>query len=211
MLSTIEMTEEEFQRILNDLVITYNQAVEILRDSGIYPADKNGNPHQRLKSLEKGFVVFIEDISKATTGNHRVLVNHCGCAAPGTKEAIKKRCARPFREMAIRWDGNVALCCNDFRGVYKCGNLLDQSFEALWNNPFFDSARKLLMHRRSFYPCSICNAISWRVGLLPDKLGKLIMPNPSSLDYGIVEEALVGGPYTKPVLRPWEIQANGSG
>ena len=35
MLSTIEMTEEEFQRILNDLVITYNQAVEILRDAGI--------------------------------------------------------------------------------------------------------------------------------------------------------------------------------
>lgn len=35
MLSTIEMTEEEFQRILNDLVITYNHAVEILRDAGI--------------------------------------------------------------------------------------------------------------------------------------------------------------------------------
>lgn len=27
-----------------------------------------------------------------------------------------KRCAMPFREMAIRWDGSVALCCDDWRG-----------------------------------------------------------------------------------------------
>ena len=33
--STIEIPEEEFQGIMNELVTTYNQAAEILRDSGI--------------------------------------------------------------------------------------------------------------------------------------------------------------------------------
>lgn len=35
MLSTIEIPEEEFKGIMNELVITYNQAAEILRDAGI--------------------------------------------------------------------------------------------------------------------------------------------------------------------------------
>lgn len=51
MLSTIEITEVEFQGIMNELVITYNQAAEILRDAGVL----------RGKELAK----FTEDSSRA--------------------------------------------------------------------------------------------------------------------------------------------------
>jgi MoaA/NifB/PqqE/SkfB family radical SAM enzyme len=169
-----------------------------------YPKEKAGNPHSRRKPFER-ILTVIRDISKADKGTHSRLSNHAGAAAPRTDSHMGKRCAKPFRELSIRWDGSVAICCDDWRGVYKCGNVVKDGLIDVWNGPSFVAARKKLYHGlRDFGPCKGCNARSYRVGLLPDKKGAVKLPKPDAKDLTTIEQSIAGPPLTTPVLRPWE-------
>jgi len=172
-----------------------------------YPQEKEHNLHSGRRVGHRDIVV-IQDISKADTGNHSSLNTHCGGGMKPPSTVLKARCAKPFRELAIRWDGNVALCCNDFRGIYKVGSILEtRNLEGLWNHPRFWAARKKLYARdRNFGPCAPCNAKSMRVGLLPDHLGRVELAPPDSSDDQLIDQALAGASFTQPVLRSWEVE-----
>lgn len=175
-----------------------------LEDEGIavyeYPEDKRGNPHQRSN---KKFLSFIAPIDVTKTGTHSDLNNHCGSGGELDMSMSNKRCAKPFRELSFNWDGSVNLCCNDFIGEYHCGNIHDTDIEDLWNNEYFQSARRFLMvpNRDALRPCRGCTAKSHRVGLLPDKKGKDSMSAPTDADAATVLEALAGGPDRGPTKR----------
>lgn len=169
-----------------------------------YPKQKEANPHRR-RGINEHDLVIVQDISTASSGTHSTLNNHAGAGAPLDYSANGKRCAKPFRELAIRWDGNVAICCNDWRGAYKVGNVATTSLDGLWQHPAMQAARRKLYHgQRDFGPCHGCNATSYRPGLLPDQRGKLTLPKPDKNDLAQIEKALAGSPFTLPVLRSWE-------
>jgi hypothetical protein len=173
-----------------------------------YPKDKI-SPNKRYPSGTK-MIVAIEDIGSTGSVGSRKLSNHCGAAAPKVK-TMAKRCARPFRELIIRWDGHVLLCCNDWRGEMSMAHIDGASdLIKVWNNKVFKSARKLLYAKdRGFRPCVGCNNISFRVGFLPDKMGKETLPAPTEADRKCVAEATAGCPLTEPVKRPWETGMHG--
>lgn len=165
-----------------------------------YPADPKGNPHRRHN---KFFVSIMRDPSAEHSAKTPSLSNHCGAAFPKNDNGAGKRCHRPFREMSVRWDGSVAICCNDWRGEYKIGR---GSIADLWQSDRMYAARQKLYHgQRDFGPCDGCDSRSYRVGLLPDKLGKESMPEPNAETDRIISEALAGDPFTAPVYRNWEI------
>lgn len=165
-----------------------------------YPRQPEGNPHQRVPSKR---LVFIAPIDESTEGTHADLNTHAGCGAP--PKTIAARCAKPFRELSFRFDGNVALCCNDWRGTYQVGSIHDLSIEGIWQHERMQAARKkLLRAERDFGPCAKCDAVSYRPGLLPDKKGQQSLPLPTETDELIIREALEKGPYTAPVMREWE-------
>ena len=170
-----------------------------------YPSQKKANPHRRRKATDHDIVV-VQDISVASKGNHSTVNNHAGSAFPKNDKAQGKRCAKVFREMSIRWDGHVAICCNDWPGFYKCGHTLrGRSLEELWQNAAFRAARKKLYHgERDFGPCDGCDALSYRPGLLPDAKGKEEYDRVTEADLLAIEDALQEGPYTAAVVRPWE-------
>lgn len=176
-----------------------------------YPKDITANPHHRRKPGEHEWVV-IKDISEADKGVHATLNNHAGAGAPKNDRAAGKRCAKPFRELSIRWDGSIAICCNDWRGEYKCGNVIDDDLLTIWHGPAFIAARRKLYHGlRDFGPCAGCDALSYRPGLLPDKKGLHEVPLPTSNDEKAIRAALGGPSLTLPVLRPWELEGNDHG
>lgn len=170
-----------------------------------YPADPAGNPHQR-GPISRRMITLMEDISKASKGTHSSLNNHAGAAFPRNDRMMGKRCAKPFRELSVRWDGNVACCCNDWRGEVKMGNIVTDGLETVWNSEPFRALRQhLYVGDRDIGACTGCDARSYRVGLLPDPSGKDTLTPPDEESRAAVARAMEGGPYTKPVLRPWEV------
>lgn len=169
-----------------DMLVDYaaDNAIPFYR----YPEQKEGNPHQRHFGMR---IVRIEDISLNTTGTHKI-TNQAGNSGP--KESLEQRCAKPFRELNIRYDGNVAVCCDDWRGVYKIGNVLKQGVEAIWLHPAMDAARRYLWRgqRDQLQPCDGCNVRTFRNGLLPDKYGQDSMPPVNNESRGWARKAQAG-------------------
>lgn len=169
-----------------------------------YPKQKKANPHHRC-GVNNHFIVVVRDISIETRGTHSYLCGHGGAAFPPNDTMLGKRCAKPFREISIRYNGNIAICCDDFRGQYKCGSVIRTPLEKIWHNKFFNAARvKLYYGERDFGPCHMCDSRSFRLGLLPDRMGKKTMPQPNALTYRTIIKALSGRSYAEPVKRPWE-------
>ena len=165
-----------------------------------YPQDKDGSPHHRLKKGEK-LLTIIQDIASNDEGTH-VITNQGGSVGNLDKSMKHARCAKPFRELSFRWDGGVAICCDDWPGQYKIGNINEMGLLEIWHHPRFDAARRKLYHgQRDFGPCNGCNVRSYRVGLLPDKMGKDTMLEPTERTDVLIEFALAGKPFTLPVRR----------
>lgn len=169
-----------------------------------YPEQLEGNPHHRTNH---NFISVIFDIATSSKGTHAKLLNHCGAAAPLTDSKAGKRCAKPFRELSFHYNGNVAICCNDWRGVYDCGNINRNSLDEIWNGEAFQIARKALYNGlRIFKPCLGCNATSYRSGFLPDKKGKESLPKPTEEEIEYLNAKCEKPTLTKVILREWEIK-----
>uniref|UniRef100_A0A6M3L1E8 Putative iron-sulfur cluster-binding domain contining protein n=1 Tax=viral metagenome TaxID=1070528 RepID=A0A6M3L1E8_9ZZZZ len=199
-LNILLLDDYETYKISSKIIEKYKGPFEMR----YYPKDNAANPHRRRKPNEHE-IIITQDVSNQPGGTHGKLMNHCGCAFPLNDSMAGKRCARPFREISIRWDGSVSICCMDWRGIYKCGNVLKSSIDEIWNNKFFYAARIKLYHgERTFEPCLGCDTRSYRVGLLPDKKGKVKLSETDTYTENILTQAIAGRSYTKPVKRPWE-------
>lgn len=183
-------------------------AQEFFEQSGVlfynYPEQPEGNPHQRHPRSHK-FLSVIADIEESSKGTHATLTNHAGCGLPPLEEPLMKQCAKPFREIGVRWDGNMAGCCNDWRGVIKVGNVNDTSIEELWQGNVMGAMReKLFRGERDFSPCDVCDYRTYRNGLLPDNSGKAKLHRPDAQTEEDLKKAIRGAPYTEARLREWE-------
>ena len=171
-----------------------------------YPKDKNGNPHRRRKASDKDIVVGL-DLTLATNGTHAQVSNHAGSAFPLNHSQQGKRCAKPFRELSLRWDGNVAICCNDWAGVYKCGNVKEETIAKLWQNDAFFAARTKLYHgQRDFGVCHGCDNVTLRNGLLPDRMGRKAYDHPDHFINTLIRNAMEGEPYTPLVKKHYDFK-----
>jgi len=174
-----------------------------------YPQDRAGNPHVRRPRGSRT-LVQIRDISAqdkdSRVGNHSKIFNYAGLAFAPDDSMDGKRCHHPFRQFVVHWDGNVPLCCNSWDSPYNCGNVNEQSMEEIWQGPALGAAREMLIRgRRKDIPiCKGCNHRSYRVGLLPDLMGKGKLHAPDAQTEADIKEAMVAGPRDKLVRIPWK-------
>lgn len=123
-------------------------------------------------------VLLIPPIRTEKINLVRNLANHCGAAFRLDYRHSMKRCTMPFRELSFRYNGKVALCCDDFRGEYPIGDIQGMNIVELWNHERFQAARIMLYNKsRTFKPCHGCTNVSMRVGLLPDPTGQDTLPS----------------------------------
>ncbi len=80
----------------------------------------------------------------------------------------KKKCHLPFREIAIKFDGSVMMCCMDWQREAIMGQFPEQTYKQIWNGPLFDKVRKMLYQGRRdlLSPCDRCNYHPVKVGLI---------------------------------------------
>lgn len=60
----------------------------------------------------------------------------------GTARPRWDHCEQLWSKLVFLWNGEVAPCCNDFKGALKLGNVTEQSIESIWNSPFLESLRE---------------------------------------------------------------------
>lgn len=91
------------------------------------------------------------------------------------KLPLNKVCVRPFRMMLIDYTGNAILCCNDYFGKIKFGNIKDKTLLEMWNNELLNLYRLHLQNgKRDLPPCDKCDfdggAFSWNIPKLNEPL-----------------------------------------
>ncbi len=73
----------------------------------------------------------------------------------------KDRCALPFRQMVVRPDGKVSLCCNDALGKYTLGDVDKETLLDIWYGPKFQKVRECLYKgRQEWGNCRHCDTFS---------------------------------------------------
>ena len=196
-----KFSDEELQDVLDSLESEKGMHVELCRM-------RPGVPLYAPKNVKKHRLLVIPAIDEAEITMSRKLTNHCGAGMPPSGDHVHKTCTRIFRELSFRWDGSVALCCQDFRGQYFVANVMDEDitcFDDIWRHHRFESARRILYHdKRTFFPCNVCDHIPMRAGLIPDHLGKDTMEEPEPYDYEVVNKKWK--PLTNIVPREWETE-----
>jgi MoaA/NifB/PqqE/SkfB family radical SAM enzyme len=99
---------------------------------------------------------------------------------------VKKRCHLPFREMAIKHDGALALCCMDWQRESIIGKFPELSYKEIWESDPMNKARGLLWskERGMLSPCNRCNYHPNKVGLITNPYDEEDMPDMKELARG---------------------------
>jgi MoaA/NifB/PqqE/SkfB family radical SAM enzyme len=73
-------------------------------------------------------------------------------------EPLKASCYRPFRQLYIRYTGDVVLCCCDWRGEVVFGNIMNEDLDAILSGELPSTYRAHLARRdRSLPLCRSCD------------------------------------------------------
>lgn len=146
------LTEEKFLRliaVLDELIIdNYNDSLELL------PAAKIVQDYCKMHPEA------IQKVTIAMRKQNEILTTRGG-AAPNRSEKISyadRRCSLPFRQMVIRPDGKLSLCCNDALGTKTLGDLTRQTMVEAWYGPAYQSIRKQIYDgRKNIDICKYCD------------------------------------------------------
>lgn len=108
-----------------------------------------------------------EELSKKVTiilRNPREILEARAGQAPNkqlSEELSNVKCVHPFRQMIIRPDGKVSLCCNDAIGLTVMGDASNESLNDIWFGEKFEQARAEIIKngRRGFEFCKNCDSM----------------------------------------------------
>ena len=78
------------------------------------------------------------------------------------RKTINTTCLLPFRQMVVRPDGKVSLCCNDARGEMTLGDVGKQSMAEIWHSDEYVRIRENIRKGRQYIPvCRFCDFITF--------------------------------------------------
>lgn len=117
--------------------------------------DYEEKPQDRLKALARKYPLHAmlrhqDDFKK---------INKAG-AVLDHKTTSEKPCLRPAYQLVINWNGDVVLCCNDFYGKFKFGNVNTQPLLEIWHSKNFTEVRDALRkpgNRAESPLCQFCD------------------------------------------------------
>lgn len=84
-----------------------------------------------------------------------------GGQAPNKRmiRGIRAKCFYPYKQLVVRPDGKISLCCNDALGIYTMGDLNKKSILQIWNSKEYKRLRlEMKKHgRRRLKLCKNCD------------------------------------------------------
>ena len=161
-------TIERVQLITNGDKLS-RSLIEQLYDNGVDRLEINmyDGPGQQQK-----FEQMLQDVSadryylrhhyKAPEQNYGLILNNrAGSVDVGEriKSPVMSRCNLPFYKLMIDWNGDVLLCCQDWKRVSDIKlNVNHMTIQEIWLNEQFEKYRERLSNNdRKLKPCNTCN------------------------------------------------------
>lgn len=149
------LTIERFQEImlyLDELIIdNYQQDLKLIK-----PCQEIVEYCERHPELKRKVTIVLRKPQEILTTR--------GGDAPNRKEMVsyaKERCVLPYKQLIIRPDGKVSLCCNDPLGKNTLGDLTKDTILDVWNNQKFKTVREALYNGRGNWAhCVYCDNFS---------------------------------------------------
>ena len=149
------MTLDKFKalvEILDELIIdNYHQELKLIK------------PCVEIVEYCKEYPEIIKKVTIVLRKPQEILTSRGGMA-PNRHDIgnyAKDRCVLPFKQIIIRPDGKISLCCNDAIGKYTLGDLTKESLTDIWYGPRFQMVRKCLYEgRENWGNCQECDNFS---------------------------------------------------
>ena len=138
--------------VLDELVIdNYQQELKLIKPCAAIVEYCEGHPE-----LKKKVTIVLRKPQEILTSR--------GGTAPNRKRLLEygeDRCVLPFKQMIVRPDGKVSLCCNDAIGRYTLGDLSREKLTDVWYGEGFQEVRRCLYEgRKKWGSCRYCDAFS---------------------------------------------------
>jgi radical SAM protein with 4Fe4S-binding SPASM domain len=175
------MSEEAFKKIIDELAeIKFTGKIipcsfgEPLLDKRIFKFMKyvkNKLPKSKIYFMTNGDYLNEENRNKLVKiGVDKILVsphddveyresplnNRGGLVAPKNL-CSSPRCLLPDNPIVIDYKGDVILCCNDYHGAVKFGNIKKQKLVDIWNSKNYRKVRKDFKNKKfTFQICKNC-------------------------------------------------------
>lgn len=93
---------------------------------------------------------------------HEVLSTRGGQSPNNSKkETLAMSCILPFKQVVVRPDGKISLCCNDPMGKYTMGDLNKEKLIHIWNSKKYIRLRNALRQgRKNISLCRYCDTLA---------------------------------------------------
>lgn len=149
------LTLEKFKaltEVLDELIIdNYQQKLKLIKPCREIQAYCEEHPE-----LKKKVTIVLRKPQEILTSR--------GGNAPNRSDIgnyAKDRCVLPFKQIIVRPDGKISLCCNDALGKYTLGDLTKERLTDVWYGPRFQMVRKCLYEgRENWGQCQNCDTFS---------------------------------------------------
>ncbi len=149
------LTLEKFKCLmlyLDELIIdNYQQELKLIK------------PCREIKEYCEKHTELKKKVTIVLRKPHEILSTRGG-DAPNRKKIVsygKEKCVLPFKQLIIRPDGKVSLCCNDPYGKNTLGDLTKDSILDIWNGDKFKLVRSCLYKgREKWGQCEFCDAFN---------------------------------------------------
>ena len=135
--------------VLDELIIdNYHQELKLIK-----PCEQIREYCEEHPELKKKVTISLRKPQEILTSR--------GGTAPNRKELVeygKDRCALPFKQIIIRPDGKISLCCNDALGQFTLGDAGNEKLLDIWYGSRFQMVRKCLYEgRENWGNCKNCD------------------------------------------------------
>lgn len=149
------LTMEKFialTEVLDELIIdNYQQELRLIK-----PCREIAEYCGEHPELRKKVTIVLRKPNEILTSRGGAAPNRARLAGYGDD-----RCVLPFKQMVVRPDGKVSLCCNDALGKYTLGDAGREKLADIWNGARFAMVRKCLYEgRKEWGDCRFCDAFS---------------------------------------------------
>lgn len=150
-LMTLEIFKELVE-VLDELIIdNYQQELKLIK------------PCREIVEYCKSHPELNHKVTIVLRKPQEILTSRGG-NAPNRKEMgcyAKDKCVYPFKQMVVRPDGKISLCCNDAVGRYTLGDLNKEKLTDIWYGPQYTKVRECLYKgRENWGRCQFCDAFT---------------------------------------------------